>query len=135
MAYVTVQRKLIYIYIQYVLEFVSGKYNFFSHLYGTRLQKIFVSEGFQAIGLNVIIRFRLGKPQKKIFFSGQATKALPLPPLPFELSDHIFFSNLTKNLFSQWPGPYPPPLLVAGPLKNNFFCGFPYAEGNMDKPK
>ena len=24
-----------------------------------------------------------------------------------------------------WPGPYPPPLLMVGPLKKEFFCGYP----------
>ena len=55
----------------------------------------------------------LGKPQKRSFFSGPATKALP-PPLPRaqwlqKISLIYFSSSLKKRAFySQWPSPYPP---------------------------
>ena len=51
----------------------------------------------------------IGKPQKNrvIFFSGPATKAFK------------------KFFFLSGQALTPSPLLVAGPIKKNFFCGFP----------
>ena len=58
----------------------------------------------------------LREAAKKSFFS-------VLTPPPLELSGHISF----EIFFSS----FRPPLLVAGPLKKGFFCGFPCASYAM----
>ena len=73
-----------------------------------------------------------GKPQKRYFFSGPATKALPIPPSPSSLVATFFVGNFfraSKKLsFLSSPYPISPlPLLVAGPLKKRtLFAASPY---------
>ena len=62
--------------------------------------------------------------EKRPFFSGPDTKALPPP---FELSVHnifrILFSRASKKVFFlSGKSLQPPPLLLAGPLKKGFFA-------------
>ena len=53
----------------------------------------------------------LDKLQKKFFYRDPATKALPRPPPPIELSGHIFggFLELQKKLIFVVARPLPPP--------------------------
>ena len=68
-------------------------------------------------------KYYIKKAAKNVCFSGPATRASSLVNTFFS----EFFCKLQKKFFfSKWPGRYPPPLLVAGPLKKYFFCGFPY---------
>ena len=55
-----------------------------------------------------------GKPQKSSFYIGAAI-----------FSVIFLFQASKKVLLAQWPGLYPPSLLVTGPLKMTFFCSFP----------
>ena len=68
------------------------------------------------VSLNVILcRPALGKPQKSYFLLARPKSPYPPPP------------NCRGHIFFEWPGLYPPsPLLLSGPLKKGFFCGFPY---------
>ena len=58
-----------------------------------------------------VITVLLGKPQKKLFFSGKSTKALSPPPLG--LGDQKTAKK--KNTY------HPPPLLADCPLKKKIF--------------
>ena len=83
-------------------------------------------------------RVHQGSRKKKLFFSGQTTKSdLGLVVI------RNFFSTATNKekckkktfLFPQWSGPNPPPLLVVGPLKKEFFLRLPlYNLGQVDFP-
>ena len=65
---------------------------------------------------------QLGKPQKnRSFLGGPTTKDLHSPPLELSVNKK-FFLELQKTVFFLVAKPLPPPLLVAGPLKNTNIC-------------
>ena len=85
--------------------------------------KILYSKSF-FLFLRLTLYDPIGSRKKKIFFSGAATNALTT----LELSGHIYFGKKgkpQKKSFFSGQALTPPPLLVAGPLNNTFFCSFP----------
>ena len=62
--------------------------------------------------------FNIGKPKKKVSFSGPAAKALP----PFELSSHIFWGIFFL---------VPPPPRSGRATKKKTFRRFPYVHRNL----
>ena len=71
--------------------------------------------------LYIIITVILKAGRYTGFSSGGIPTTLPLPLVWLrEAAKKVLFSGTATKALS------PLPLLVAGPLKKNFFCGFPY---------
>ena len=69
------------------------------------------------LSLSPVRQFMVREAEKKVRFSGPATKAHPL-----ELSGKIFLEYFFKSCFKIVVRPLPTHLLVAGPLKKTFFA-------------
>ena len=69
--------------------------------------------------------------KKKKKFNGPAIKAFTPPPLGL-VAIRNFFPYIDKKFVFPSGRDQPPSPLVAGPLKNNFFCGFPYRLRRVD---